>query len=248
MKTALLLAAALVSVTTPALADRLDDIKKAGVIRVAAFDSNPPFGFLDAKSHQLVGLDVDVAQAIAKKIGVKVELVPTNPANRIPLLVSGKADIVAANFTITDERKKQIDFSDAYFASGQQFIARKDALKTPEQLKGLRVGVDKGTTQEITLREKYPDTTVVASGEDAVVLEQWSWRVVVNGQPIGEVTKREHAHPDSLPWCAVWRGGSGPSITGWRRSDVVAAMVAAYRQQPYFSGTPVSSFPQRWPI
>jgi polar amino acid transport system substrate-binding protein len=161
-KTVLVLAATLVGVATPALADRLDDIKKAGVIRVAAFDSNPPFGFLDAKSHQIVGLDVDVAQAIAKKIGVKVELVPTNPANRIPLLVSGKADIVAANFTITDERRKQIDFSEAYFASGQQFIARKDTLKTPEQLKGLRVGVDKGTTQEITLREKYPDTTVVA--------------------------------------------------------------------------------------
>ena len=162
MKYGTLIAAALISAATPVLADRLDDIKKAGVIRVAAFDSNPPFGFLDAKTHQIVGLDVDVAQAIAKKIGVKVELVPTNPANRIPLLVSGKADIVAANFTITDDRKKQIDFSDAYFASGQQFITRKGTLKTPEQLKGLRVGVDKGTTQEITLREKYPDTTVVA--------------------------------------------------------------------------------------
>ena len=162
MKYAIVYTAALISVATPALADRLDDIKKAGVIRVAAFDSNPPFGFLDAKTRQISGLDVDVAQAIAKKIGVKLELVPTNPANRIPLLVSGKADIVAANFTITDERKKQIDFSEAYFASGQQFITRKGALNTPEQLKGLRVGVDKGTTQEITLREKYPDTTVVA--------------------------------------------------------------------------------------
>ncbi len=162
MKYAVVLAAALIGAATPALADRLDDIKKSGVIRVAAFDSNPPFGFLDAKTRQIAGLDVDFAHAIAKKIGVKVELVPTNPANRIPLLVSGKADIVAANFTITDERKKQIDFSDAYFASGQQFITRKGTLKTPEQLKGLRVGVDKGTTQEITLREKFPDTTVVA--------------------------------------------------------------------------------------
>ena len=162
MKYAIALTAALIGVATPAVADRLDDIKKAGVIRVAAFDSNPPFGFLDAKTRQISGLDVDVAQAIAKKIGVKLELVPTNPANRIPLLVSGKADIVAANFTVTEERKKQIDFSEPYFASGQQFIARKGVLKTPEQLKGLRVGVDKGTTQEINLRDKYPATTVVA--------------------------------------------------------------------------------------
>ena len=162
MKYAIALTAALIVTSTPAFADRLEDIKTSGVIRVAAFDSNPPFGFLDANTRQISGLDVDFARAIAKKIGVKLELVPTNPANRIPLLVSGKADIVAANFTITDERKKQIDFSDAYFASGQQFITRKGTLKTPEQLKGLRVGVDKGTTQEITLRDKFPDTTVVA--------------------------------------------------------------------------------------
>lgn len=157
------LAAVLLSTAaTPVFADRLDDIRKAGVIRVAAFDSNPPFGFLDAKTRQISGLDVDVAQAIARKLGVKVELVPTNPANRIPLLVAGKADIVAANFTITDERRKQVDFSEPYFASGQQFIVRKGSLKAPEQLKGLRVGVDKGTTQEITLRDKFPESTVVA--------------------------------------------------------------------------------------
>ncbi|KAF0812197.1 L-cystine-binding protein FliY [Andreprevotia sp. IGB-42] len=162
MKFSIALAIAALATSLPALADRLDDIQKAGVLRVAAFDSNPPFGFLDGKTRQISGLDVDVAQAIAKKIGVKLELVPTNPANRIPLLVAGKADLVAANFTVTDERRKQVDFSLPYFASGQQFIARKGILKTPEQLAGLRVGVDKGTTQEIHLREKYPQTTLVA--------------------------------------------------------------------------------------
>lgn len=162
MKKTLITALVLSLVSGMALADRLDDIKKNGVLRVAAFDSNPPFGFLDAKTSKINGLDVEYAQAIAKKIGVKLELVPTNPANRIPLLVSGKADLVAANFTITAERAKQIDFSQPYFATGARFIARKGTLKTPEQLAGLRVGVDKGTTQEILLREKYPKTTLVA--------------------------------------------------------------------------------------
>lgn len=162
MKHAIALAIALSTAATAAWADRLDDIKKAGVLRVAAFDSNPPFGFLDAKTRQISGLDVDVAQHIAKKLGVKLSLIPTNPANRVPLLVSGKADLVAANFTVTDERKKQVAFSLPYFASGQQFIARKGSLQKPEQLAGLRVGVDKGTTQEVNLRDKYPKTTVVA--------------------------------------------------------------------------------------
>ncbi|WP_348945227.1 transporter substrate-binding domain-containing protein [Chitinibacter sp. FCG-7] len=92
---------------------------------MAAFDSNPPFGFVDEKTRQLIGFDVEIAQAIAKKLGVKLELQATNPANRIPLLIANKVDLVAANFTITDERRKQLEFSTPYFATGQKFIAKK---------------------------------------------------------------------------------------------------------------------------
>jgi len=108
------------SLTVPGLAyaDRLDDIRKTGVLRVATFDSNPPFGYVDATSNHIVGLDVDYAKALADKLGVKLELQPTNPANRIPFLTSKKVDLVLANFTITDERAKQVDFSIPYFSSG----------------------------------------------------------------------------------------------------------------------------------
>lgn len=145
-----------------AQADKLDDIRKAGVLRVAAFDANPPFGFVDEKTKKITGLDVDYALELGKKLGVRVELVPTNPANRIPLLTSNKVDLVFANFTITEERAKVIDFSIPYFASGQQFLARKGTLKSPDQLKDWRIGADKGTTMETTLREKYPTAKVIA--------------------------------------------------------------------------------------
>jgi polar amino acid transport system substrate-binding protein len=105
----------MVTVSGVAHADRLDDIKRAGVLRVATFDSNPPFGFVDPATNHIVGLDVDYAKALADKLGVKLELQPTNPANRIPFLTSGKVDLVLANFTITDERAKQVDFSIPYF-------------------------------------------------------------------------------------------------------------------------------------
>ena len=157
---ALLAALALASSAT--WADRLDDIKKAGVLRVAAFDANPPFGFVDAKTRKIHGLDVDYAQAFAKKLGVRLEIVPTNPANRIPLLTANKVDLVFANFTITEERAKVVNFSIPYFSSGTQFIAKKGTLTAPEQLASLRIGVDKGTTNEIQLREKYPTATLVA--------------------------------------------------------------------------------------
>ncbi|CAD6561749.1 L-cystine-binding protein FliY [Paraburkholderia hiiakae] len=157
-----LLTALMVVASTSAHADRLDDIKRAGVLRVAAFDSNAPFGFVDPKDNQIVGLDVDYARAVAKSLGVKLEIQPTNPANRIAFLKSGKVDLVFANFTITDDRKKEVDFSTPYFASGTQFIAKKGVLKSSEQLNGLRIGADKGTTNEQQVRAKFPNATIVA--------------------------------------------------------------------------------------
>ncbi|NHB94231.1 ABC transporter substrate-binding protein [Photorhabdus cinerea] len=156
------LLAGLALVTGVAKADKLDDIKKAGTVRIAVFDSNPPFGFIDPQTKKLAGYDVDIASAIANDLGVKLELRPTNPANRLPLLASKKIDLIAANFTVTDERAKQVDFSIPYFATGQKFIARKGVLKSPEDIKKLRIGADKGTVQEITLREHYPTAKVIS--------------------------------------------------------------------------------------
>ncbi|PHM50341.1 ABC transporter substrate-binding protein [Xenorhabdus miraniensis] len=162
--TALLTSLALVSglVSGVAKADKLDDIKKVGTVRIAVFDSNPPFGFIDPQTKKLAGYDVDIANAIASDLGVKLELRPTNPANRIPLLSSKKIDLIAANFTVTDERAKQVDFSIPYFATGQKFIARKGVLTQPDDIAKLRIGADKGTVQEITLRERYPTTKVIS--------------------------------------------------------------------------------------
>lgn len=145
-----------------ALADRLEDIRKAGIVRVAIFDSNPPFGFTDQKTQNVVGLDMDFAKAIAQKMGVKLEITPTNPANRMPLLLNNKVDLVVANFTITPERARHIQFSIPYFASGQQFLAKKGKIKKPEDVQKMRVGVDKGTVNEGVLRKAYPKVTVVA--------------------------------------------------------------------------------------
>ena len=149
-------------VASSAYADRLDDIEKRGQIKIAVFDSNPPFGYIDEKTNQIVGLDVDYANEIGKALNVKVELVPTNPANRIPLLTSQKADLIVANFTVTEERAKAVDFSVPYFATGQKFVAKKGVLKTADDLNNLRIGADKGTVMEITLREKYPTAKVIS--------------------------------------------------------------------------------------
>ena len=110
----------------PAQADQLADIKAAGVVKVATFDANPPFGSVDPQTHKIVGYDVDFAEALAKSLGVKLELVATNPANRIPLLQSGKADLIVADITITPERAQVIDFSVPYFITGATILGSGD--------------------------------------------------------------------------------------------------------------------------
>jgi len=143
-------------------ADQLSDIKKAGVIKVATFDSNPPFGSVDAKTHNIVGYDVDFAKALAKSLGVKLELVPTNPANRIPLLQSGKADIIVADITITPERAKVIDFSIPYFVTGQQFLVPAASSNKLSDYANARIGAVKGTTGEQELHTRFPNSRVLS--------------------------------------------------------------------------------------
>ena len=143
-----------------AQAGAIDDAVKAGTLRVGMDPTYMPFEMTN-KRGEIIGFEVDLLKAMAKAMGVKLELVPTNPANRIPLLTSGKADVVFASFTITDERAKVVDFTTPYFLVGQQFLAKKGALTDVAQLKDLRIGTEKGTTMESNLRNNYPQTKVV---------------------------------------------------------------------------------------
>ncbi|RAU44789.1 cysteine ABC transporter substrate-binding protein [Pseudocitrobacter sp. RIT415] len=146
----------------PAQADQLADIKAKGVVKVATFDANPPFGSVDAKTHELVGYDIDFAKALAKSLGVKLELVATNPANRIPLLQSGKADLIVADITITPERAQVIDFSTPYFVTGQQFLVPAASGDKLDDYSKARIGAVKGTTGEQTLHQRYPQARVLS--------------------------------------------------------------------------------------
>lgn len=146
----------------PACADQLADIRSAGVLRVATFDSNPPFGSIDPKTYKIVGYDVDFAEAIAKALGVKLQLVPTNPANRIPLLQSGKVDLIIADITITPERAQVIDFTTPYFITGQELLVPAGASDKLSDYANSRIGAVKGTTGEQELKSRFPNSRVLS--------------------------------------------------------------------------------------
>lgn len=151
-------------------ADQLDDIKRAGKITIGVFDSNPPFGYIDSKSHNLAGYDIDFANEIAKKLGVKLELQPTNPANRIPLLASKKVNVIVADFTITPERAQQVEFSTPYFIGGQKFLAPKGKFTQQQELANAKIGAVKGTTEEQELRKDFPNAKVLSYDEISLAL------------------------------------------------------------------------------
>lgn len=155
------LAAALFN-TTAAHADQLDDIKKKGEIVVGVLGTDEPNSFVDPKTREVVGYEVDIAHAIAKKLGVKAVFKQLAVAARIPELQQGRVDILAASLTHNKEREAQIDFSLTTFVTGQKVMVKATSgITDVPQLAGKKVLTVKGGTQEPNIRKAVPTVDVV---------------------------------------------------------------------------------------
>jgi polar amino acid transport system substrate-binding protein len=143
-------------------ADTLEAVKKRGILVAGVKDSTPGFGFVDEKTREIVGYDVDFVRSIANRLGVKLQLKPVTSASRMPQLIEGNIDIIAATMTKTAERAKQIDFSNTYFFTGQKFLTRKGAVKTLADLEGKKIGTAKGSTSEQNAAKALPKATILS--------------------------------------------------------------------------------------
>jgi polar amino acid transport system substrate-binding protein len=143
-------------------ADTLADVKKKGVLVAGVKDSLPPFGSVDPQTKEFVGYDIDFVKYIAKKLGVKVEFKPVTSANRMPMLMESRVDILAATMTKNPERAKQIDFSYTYFLTGQKFLTKKGTVKSLKDLEGKKIGTAKGSTSEQNVKKSVPSATVLS--------------------------------------------------------------------------------------
>ena len=135
----------------------LDEIKESGKIVIGVFSDKAPVGYVD-ENGAYQGYDVYFAERIAKDLGVKVEYVSTDPASRVEYAATGKVDIILANFTVTEERAKQVDFALPYMKVMLGVVSPDDGLITDvEQLNGKTLIVVKGTTAETYFEKNYPD-------------------------------------------------------------------------------------------
>lgn len=157
---ALLLSPVLALNAPAAHADTLDNIAKAGVLKVAVPEDYPPFGSVGADMKPQ-GYDIDTAAVLAKSMNVKLELVPVNSANRIPYLQTGKVDLVISSLGKTPDREKVIDFSTAYAPYYQGVFGPADIkVASPADLTGKTVGATRGALEEIGLTQMAPNATI----------------------------------------------------------------------------------------
>ncbi|MGM4915024.1 ABC transporter substrate-binding protein [Rhizobium sp. 768_B6_N1_8] len=147
----LTLSLAFAAASGPAKADRLDDIIANGTLRCAVMLDFPPMGARD-EAQQPIGFDVDTCNDLAKVLGVKAEIVETPLPDRIPALMSGRADIAIASASDTLERAKTVGFTIPYFAFKSVVLVRKDSgIDNYDGLKGKDVGTPAGSTEGIAL-------------------------------------------------------------------------------------------------
>ncbi|MDR7811706.1 basic amino acid ABC transporter substrate-binding protein [Lacrimispora sp.] len=122
--------------------------KEAGKLVMVTNAEFPPYEYYD--KNKIVGIDVDIARAIADKMGVELDVQDMAFDSLIPAVQSGKADFTAAGMTVNEDRKKNVDFTDTYAEAAQVIIVKEGSeIKTPDDLTGKKIGVQTGTTGDI---------------------------------------------------------------------------------------------------
>lgn len=174
----------------------LEKVKKAGKLVVLTSSGFAPYEYLGA-NNEVVGVDMDIAKAIADEIGVKLEVVDMDFDGIVMAVKNGKGDLGASGMTNTEERAKSVDFSINYVDAAQVIIVPEgSAIKTAADLEGKNVGVQMGTTGDIYVTDnakakevfRYktgPDAGAeLANGKiDAVVIDEMPAQQIANANP-----------------------------------------------------------------
>jgi polar amino acid transport system substrate-binding protein len=145
-----------------ARADELSDIQRRGSLICGTMGTLEPFSFQDPKTRETIGYEIDLCQAVAKALGVNLELKLLAVEARIPELTQGRVDLLSAALGYSDERAKQIDYSQASFVSNQMLLVKSDSgITTIAELKNKKISAPKGSSSEKYIRTLLPDANVL---------------------------------------------------------------------------------------
>lgn len=157
-----LLASLITFTSATAQADQLADIKKKGEIVFGVLGIDEPNSFVDPKTREFVGYEIDLATAVAKQLGVKPVFKQLAVAARIPELQQGHVDVLAASLTHNKEREAQVDFALTHFITGSKVLVKKSSgIKNVAELAGKKALTVKGGTQGPNLLQVVPTAEIV---------------------------------------------------------------------------------------
>ena len=197
LRTALVVACALTAnlvAQAQAHADVLANILSKGVVRIIVFADIPPFGSLNV-NRELEGFDIDLAKMLAQSLGVKLELVQATAANRIPYLLTDKADINVAAMSVTAERARQIMYSAPYADTSLAVYGPKQVVvKSAADVTKLKTSVAKGTTEDLVLTSLNPGADIMRTEDNASAVQAYlsgqSQLLAANSVVVPELAKR----------------------------------------------------------
>lgn len=154
----------------------LEDIKEDGKIIMATSADFPPFEWtiMEDGEPQIVGIDAELAQKIADKIGVELEIQDTSFESLVTQVQSGRADFVAAGMSYNPERENVVNFSDIYYETTTSFVINNenvDNFKVQEDFNSAKIGVQKGTIQEELAKDTFPDAKIVSMNKNGDLVE-----------------------------------------------------------------------------
>ena len=181
----------------------------AGKLTMATNATFPPYE-MTTDSGDIEGIDIDTAKAIAEKLGLELQVDDMDFDAALLSVQQGKADIVMAGVTVTDERKAVMDFSDSYATGIQSIIVPNDSeIASPDDLAGKKIGTQRGTTGYIYCSDDFGDDAVVAydngltavqalnNGQvDAVVIDNAPAKEYVAANPGLKVLDTSYAEED----------------------------------------------------
>ncbi|WP_192886545.1 transporter substrate-binding domain-containing protein [Agrobacterium sp. LAD9] len=146
-----------------AAADELADIKARGTLVCGVIGISEPYGYVNPKTQEVEGYEVDLCSKLAERLGVKAEPKVTSSEARLPELLQGRVDVLAALITYSAERAKQIDYSNSYLVEPFRYLVRADSgIKDFSQLETARIANVKGSLLEKVTKERFPGATNIS--------------------------------------------------------------------------------------
>ncbi len=235
----------------PARADEISDIKQRGTLRVGVKADYPPFGFR-APSGQIEGIEPSLAVDVAKRLGVKLELVPVVASNRMQFLEQGKIDLLIATMSDTPERRRVVDIVQPdYYASGYNLMVPKSANITSwDQIKGKPVCGIQGSYYNKQVGEKYGGQVTAFTGTAEALTALKQGRCIgflyddtaIQGDlmdPAWSGYDMPLDSQDAIPWGIAVRKGEpdwskyiSDVIKDWAKNGTIIKLAAQYNIKP----------------